>query len=90
MVPGWSERERQGFNAMRHEWMHVHRRDGPIPGIRAALRRVRKFRKSLAVSGMKVMCWLGQHMVQLASLPSQIWALRTFSLLEQLSRGGTQ
>jgi hypothetical protein len=89
MVPGWSERERQGFNAMRHEWMHVHRRDGPMPGIRAGLHWVRTFRTSLAVSGMKVIWWFGRYMLQLASLPSQIWAIRTFSLLEQLSRGGT-
>lgn len=90
MVPGWSERERQGHDAMRQEWLHANRRDEPGPEGRAALSSVRKTRASLAASVTKVVWWGGRHMVKLASLTAQICALRTFSLLEQISRGGTQ
>jgi hypothetical protein len=90
MVPGWSERERQSAHAVRQEWIHANRRDGPVPGVRAALRRVGEIRSSLAVSAMKVIWWLGRHGLRLASLPAQICALRTFWLLEQIQRGGIQ
>jgi hypothetical protein len=90
MVPGWSERERQGLHAMRQEWIHANRRDGPATGVRASLHRVGMSRPSLAVSVMKAICWFSRHGLRLISLPSQIWALRTVGLLDQISRGGIQ
>jgi hypothetical protein len=90
MVPGWSERERQGLHAMRQEWIYGHRRDGPMPGIRAVLRRMRTVCSSLTASGMKGIWWFGCHMLQPVSLTSQILALQTFSRLDQISRGGPQ
>ena len=88
MVPGWSERERQGLHAMRQEWIHANRRDGPVPGVRAALRRIGKIRLSLAIRGRQAIWWSGRHALRLASLPTQICALRTYWLLEQIQRGG--
>lgn len=90
MVPGWSERERLSLHAMRQVWIHAYWRDRPAPGIRAGLRRLRRLRTSLAVRGRQVIWWSGRYMLLVASLPGQIWALRTFSLFDQLSRGGTQ
>ena len=88
MVPGWSERERQGLQAMRHDWLHANRRDGLEPGVRAGPSRVGKICTSLAASATKVVWWFGRHGLQLASLTTQICALRTFWLLDQISRGG--
>jgi hypothetical protein len=90
MVPGWSERERQSHDAVRQEWLHANRRDGPAPGARMCLSRVSKARSSLAAHAVKAIWWGGRHMVRLAGLTTQICALRTFSFLEQVSRGGTQ
>ena len=90
MVPGWSERERQALHAMRQEWLYANWRDGPAYGARPALSKVGEIRTHLAASVVQAVWWTGRHSVRLASLTTQIWALRTFSLLELISKGGTQ
>ncbi len=92
MVPGWSERERKSLHAMRQEWIHASQRDAPAPGVRAPLCTERKIRTSLAVRVRQAIWWFGRHGLRLMSLPAQIWALRTFGLLDQvsISIGGIQ
>lgn len=82
MVPGWSERERQSHDVMRQEWIHANRCDGPAPGVRAALCWEPKIRTSLAVRVRQAIWWFGRHGLRLISLPTQIWVLRTFGLLD--------
>lgn len=90
MVPGWTERERQGQHAIRRDWIHASRHDGLARRGRAGPSSVGKIRTSLAVSVMKAIWWLGRYGLQLASLAMQICALRTFWLLDQVYRGGIQ
>jgi hypothetical protein len=90
MVPGWTEREFKALLDLRQEWTRKQRRDAPPLATRDGPSKVEKLLTAFAVSLMKVIWWFGRHMLQLASLTSQIWALRTFSLLDQIARGGTQ
>lgn len=90
MIPGWSERDRRGHDAMRQEWLHANRRDGPESGARTGLNRVWTIRARRAASVMKIIWWGGRHTVKLASSTAHICAIRTFSFLEQITRGGIQ
>ena len=90
MVPGWTERECKALLDARQEWVQEKRRDAPALAVRDGPSGAQKLVTALAVSFMKVIWWFGRYMLLLASLPSQIWALRTYSLLDQLARGGTQ
>ena len=90
MVPGWIDREQQRPGFRRREPVHAHRCDGPASVSCAVRRRMGTFRLGLAARGRHVIWWSGRHAQRLASLPTQIWTLRTFGMLDYVARGGLQ
>lgn len=90
MVPGWIDREQKRPGFRRREAVHANQRDGPVSGTGAARRQMVTFRLGLVARGRHVIWWSGRHAQRLASLPTQIWTLRTFGLLEYVARGGLQ